>query len=108
MADTKHQAYLDRKGINPLFISIVEGLLTDEPENHIQFIVDYLNKTYPEQLSGGKSDLVVVKDEDDSSDDDDDEDDDMGELQAMPPPKVNATRSRRSSVSAESMDAKKT
>jgi hypothetical protein len=106
--DAKHQAYLDRKNINPLFISIVEGLLTTEPDNHIQYIVDYLYKNYPEKLTGAKSQLVVVKDADDSDSDDDDDDDDMGELQAMPPPKVNAGRARRSSVSAESMDAKKT
>lgn len=105
--DAKHQAYLDKKNINPLFISIVEGLLTTEPDNHIQYIVDYLHKNFPDQLTGAKDQLVVVKDQDDDSDSDDEDDDDMGELQAMPPPKVNAGRARRSSVSAESMDAKK-
>ncbi len=104
-SDSRHQAYLDAHGINPLFIDIVEGLLTNTPDNHVQYIVDYLHKNHPDQLAtASKPKYVVVKDEGDDSDDDDE--DEIGNMiESLPPPK--APRARRTSVSAESMDAKK-
>jgi len=107
---TELQDYLNSKGINSLFISIVEALLVSKPDRPIQFIVDYLHKTHPEELSAKtKVETAAVgapKDEDDS-DDDEEDDDELGEIQAMPPP-PKAPRGRRVSVSAESMDEKST
>ena len=105
---TELQDYLNSKGINSLFISIVEALLVSKPEKPIQFIVEYLHKNHPEELSTTSSEpaaAAVANDDDDDSDDDDEDDDELGEIQAMPPP-PKATRGRRVSVSAESMDAK--
>jgi cAMP-dependent protein kinase regulator len=102
---TELQDYLNSKGINSLFISIVEALLVSKPDRPIQFIVDYLHKTHPEELSAKtKLETAAVgapKDEDDS-DDDEEDDDELGEIQAMPPP-PKAPRGRRVSVSAESI-----
>lgn len=103
---TELQDYLNSKGINSLFISIVEALLVSKPEKPIQFIVEYLHKNHPEELAtSSEPAAAVVNDDDDDSDDDDEDDDELGEIQAMPPP-PKATRGRRVSVSAESMDAK--
>lgn len=104
---TELQDYLNSKGINSLFISIVEALLVSKPDKPIQFIVEYLHKNHPEELSSAEAVSAAPNDDDDDSDDDDEDDDELGEIQAMPPP-PKATRGRRVSVSAESMDAKQT
>jgi cAMP-dependent protein kinase regulator len=101
---TELQDYLNSKGINSLFISIVEALLVSKPDKPIQFIVEYLHKNHPEELSSAEP-VSAPNDDEDDSDDDDEDDDELGEIQAMPPP-PKATRGRRVSVSAESMDAK--
>jgi hypothetical protein len=43
------QTYLNSKNINSLFISIVERLLIEKPENPIAFMIEYLHKQYPEE-----------------------------------------------------------
>ena len=43
--------YLNSKNINALFIQIVEKLLIEKPDNPIGFMVEYLQKTYPEETS---------------------------------------------------------
>lgn len=45
------QEYLISKGINSLFVNIVESLLIEKPDNPIQFIVDYLQKNYPDSVA---------------------------------------------------------
>ena len=42
------QDYLNVKGVNALFVSIVEGLLIEKPANPIAFIIEFLCKSYPE------------------------------------------------------------
>lgn len=58
------QEYLHNKGINTLFINIVESLLLTKPENPIQHIITYLQTNFPEQASVKKLSIVppsVVK-----------------------------------------------
>ena len=43
------QDYLQQKGINTLFINIVESLLLAKPENPIQHIIQYLQNDFPDQ-----------------------------------------------------------
>mmetsp|Transcript_35795 Transcript_35795/g.33907 ORF Transcript_35795/g.33907 Transcript_35795/m.33907 type:complete len:448 (+) Transcript_35795:104-1447(+) len=43
------QTYLNSKNINSLFISIVERLLIEKPDNPIAFMIEYLHKQYPEE-----------------------------------------------------------
>lgn len=99
------QDYLQQKGINTLFINIVESLLLAKPDNPIQHIIQYLQNNFPDQCgvlsvpaAAGKAPETVNSDESESEDD---EEDGMGE---MPPPLKPATKGRRTSVSAESLD----
>ena len=48
------QDYLNSKNINTLFIQIVESLLIEKPDNPIGFIVEYLQKKYPDQAGAVK------------------------------------------------------
>lgn len=50
--------YLAEKNINELFVSIVEAILLNRPENPIGFMANYLFEKYPEQTH------VVVKSQD--------------------------------------------
>lgn len=43
------QAYLQAKGINSLFISMVESLLLTKPDNPIAHIIEYLQTHFPEK-----------------------------------------------------------
>ena len=43
------QDYLHKKGINSLFVNLVESLLLAKPENPIRHIVQYLCTTYPDE-----------------------------------------------------------
>jgi hypothetical protein len=43
------QDYLQKKGINTLFINLVESLLLAKPENPISHIIQYLQSNYPDQ-----------------------------------------------------------
>lgn len=121
------QQYLNSKNINSLFIQIVESLLIEKPANPIAFIIEYLNKQYPDQAkeamggtggvgagSGGDNSVVASgtsaapaaasggPNDDDSDEDDEDDIVDMPDIVPQAKPK-----SRRVSVSAESMDPNK-
>ena len=109
------QEYLNRKGINTLFIKIVEDLLLNKPDNPIQHVVAFLHKNYPDEAGtpaitgggpfpptgSGQPTSLEFSDDSDDDDDDDEEDDDVGELQEIPKARPMA-RNRRVSVSAES------
>ena len=45
------QEYLQKKGINTLFINLVESLLLAKPENPIAHIIQYLQSNYPDQAT---------------------------------------------------------
>jgi cAMP-dependent protein kinase regulator len=45
------QDYLHKKGINTLFINLVESLLLAKPENPILHIIQYLQANYPEEAT---------------------------------------------------------
>ena len=45
------QDYLQQKGINTLFINIVESLLLAKPDNPIQHIIQYLQSNFPDQCA---------------------------------------------------------
>ena len=102
------QEYLNKKGINTLFIKIVEHLLLEKPDNPVKHVVEYLMKQYPEETGGistsGQFSLEQKKADLDFDDDldSDEEDDDFGELVELPPKAMPVARSRRVSVSAAS------
>jgi len=109
------QEYLNSKNINNLFIQIVESLLIEKPDNPIGFIVEYLQKKYPEQANVGatKSGSDIPKSirqsslESDYTDTDSEgeEGDAVGEIRdKMEASHASISRSRRVSVSAESVD----
>ena len=62
----QHQAelndYLQSKNINQLFIQIVESLLIEKPDNPIGFIVQFLQKKYPDQamIDGPQVDVAAA------------------------------------------------
>ena len=113
------QQYLNSKNINSLFIQIVESLLIEKPGNPIAFIIEYLNKQYPDQAKEAMGVVgagapaaapapapaaapVSTDPNDEESEDDEDDYVDMPDIAPAPKPK-----SRRVSVSAESMSAEK-
>ncbi len=100
--------YLHDKGISNLFIHVVETMLLHKPDNPIQFIMDHLQKNYPDQITSGdptsKSSVVAaVADRIDTdllleSDDEDDEDDDLiTSVRAIP---IARRTRRRNAISA--------
>jgi hypothetical protein len=98
------QDYLNAKGINTLFIKIVENLLIEKPDNPIQFIVKYLQREYPgqcgsapESSSRGMTNQDYDEDDESSEEEDDDEIADIPDIERKP-----AALNRRISVSAES------
>jgi len=104
------QDYLNSKNINALFIQIVEKLLIEKPDNPIGFMVEYLQKTYPEEtansmLGSGNFSRLQSTDskEGNASDDDDDIVDDI-EFKEI---SKRASMARRGSISAESIDPTK-
>lgn len=74
--------YLQSKSINQLFIQIVESLLIEKPDNPIGFIVEFLQKKYPDQasvvmrLDATTGDTSECRDvlQDDTDEDDEEED----------------------------------
>lgn len=114
------QDYLAEKGVNSLFVKIVEHLLMEKPENPISFMVEYLLENYPEEtkefgklksqtskkesIGSAGSEQVEAKEVEyfEETDDDDDEDDYVDEL-----PQVSRQQrptGRRVSVSAGVLD----
>jgi len=112
------QSYLSSKGVNTLFIRIVEQLLMEKPENPVGFIVDYLLTNFPDDTNGfirkddalnkeTKEELVtreeVKEEEEDDDDDEEEEEDDDEYVSDLPETEVkknNTNRGRRVSVSA--------
>jgi hypothetical protein len=43
--------YLDKKGIDDLFLQITESVLLEKPDNVVKFISNFLRKNYPAQMS---------------------------------------------------------
>jgi len=106
------QNYLTSKKVNALFISIIEVLLLEKPDNPIKFIIEYLKQEYPDQSGdgpsvGGNIDLTGTKlshldiDSDASDTDEDEEEmDDLGDLaEIINKPTI---KNRRVSVCASS------
>jgi len=94
------QDYLNAKGINTLFIKIVENLLIEKPDNPIQFIVKYLQREYPDQTGASPEDSNQAQNDDSDSDSEDEEDDEIGDIPDIV--RQPAALNRRVSVSAES------
>lgn len=62
------QDYLHKKGINTLFINLVESLLLAKPENPILHIIQYLQANYPEEATPrSKAGLPLGKDDNPAS-----------------------------------------
>lgn len=61
------QDYLQKKGINTLFINLVESLLLAKPENPIVHIIQYLQSNYPDQAAPKKMSFAQMKDADPAS-----------------------------------------
>jgi cAMP-dependent protein kinase regulator len=53
------QDYLQKKGINTLFINLVESLLLAKPENPISHIIQYLQVNFPEQATPRKVSAAI-------------------------------------------------
>ncbi|GLD93580.1 hypothetical protein PINS_up002172 [Pythium insidiosum] len=123
------QDYLQKKGINTLFINLVESLLLAKPENPIQHIIQYLQTNYPEEAAPKKksfaqpSPSIVDKEQhenpasnshrsrqtnhhsDESESEDEEEDRDaLGEINEKPVAPKPIPKGRRTSVSAETID----
>lgn len=126
------QQYLSSKNINSLFIQIVESLLIEKPANPIAFIIEYLKKQYPDQAKvafegslsaasaeskhdhgqaaapASKTSQKAAAKADESDDEDDYHDDDgVGHMAEAAPKPALVPKSRRVSVSAESVDPNK-
>ncbi|KAJ8609019.1 hypothetical protein CTAYLR_010678 [Chrysophaeum taylorii] len=107
----KHQAelneYLQSKNINHLFIQIVESLLIEKPDNPIGFIVEFLQKKYPD-LSG--VDLAratplpddAAPEQQQQQDDEDEEEDYVDDLPVLKSGGAYDRDKKRNSVCAES------
>eukprot|EP01041_Mallomonas_annulata_P004256 gene4256-8473_t len=128
------QQYLNSKNINSLFIQIVESLLIEKPTNPIAFIIEYLNKQYPDQARPAIESLAPRRGDgtplgqpprvaskmsvmseskrqtpdigDYSDDDDDDEDEELAE-DSQQMKRNGKHKGRRAGVSAESSDPSK-
>lgn len=119
------QQYLNSKNINTLFIQIVESLLIEKPANPISFMIEYLYKQYPDQAKAALKSLEgenkveekaeekekpadeapAKKDDTPEYSDEEEDEDDVADIVPISKPAV--PKSRRVSVSAESMDPAK-
>lgn len=112
------QDYLQQKGINTLFINIVESLLLAKPENPIMHIIQYLQNNFPEQCTSlvntmpslnleGATTKTIASHSDESESEEEEENEDMiGDMDAVVTPPRIYSKARRSSVSAEALDPK--
>jgi len=120
------QEYLAQKGVNSLFVKIVEQLLIEKPEAPVSFIVQYLLNNFPQETSefARVSDLESKREtpsrekeetktaegkeeeeEKDDEDEDEDEDDEADYLNELPEmPSKRGAGGRRVSVSAGVFD----
>lgn len=119
------QQYVNAKSINGIFTQLVENVLLHKPANVPAFLVEYLFKTYPDQVKAanlptyaaniaetknierknGKTEKSSKKSTTDT--DDEDEHDDFEEEMKAPTSVTSQSKTRRTSVSAESMDPDK-
>lgn len=53
------------KGINSLFVAIVEGLLVEKPDNPVTFIIEFLCKQYPEAAIEARIPQLIQVENDD-------------------------------------------
>lgn len=119
---TQHQAelndYLQSKSINQLFIQIVESLLIEKPENPIGFIVEFLQKKYPDQagvasvsglsqaardignLNSGEANEKISGDDDDD-DEEGEEEEEEAYMDEMPENTIFKRDKKRVSICAE-------
>lgn len=109
------QQYLKEKDLNAIFVSIVEALLIDKPENPIGFILKYLLEKYPEETKSivesiaappaDVPDPVEIEHSDEESSDSDSESESMAEDDNLEPSPTGSRRStkRRASVCAEKL-----
>lgn len=103
------QDYLNSKNINSLFIQIVERLLIEKPDNPIAFMIEYLQKTYPDQANVSNAAMNPAPTENDANDSensDSDDEDDYDDSTDVRFAKIKP-RGRRASVSAECGDPSK-
>lgn len=101
---------MNSKSINNIFITIVESLLLEKPDNPIAFMIDHLRQKYPDQAgavgqgtsSRISTNLTGVQEDEEESDlsSDEEDEDDFVDLPDLPVAKAKP-RNRRVSVSAE-------
>lgn len=101
------QDYLQKKGINTLFINIVESLLLSKPDNPVLHIIEYLKTNFPEQATVRVAEAAAPQTghhSDESESEDEGEEDSIGEMQQPAHPVRQFGKGRRTSVSAETLD----
>ncbi|EQC41349.1 hypothetical protein SDRG_01323 [Saprolegnia diclina VS20] len=103
------QDYLQKKGINTLFINIVESLLLSKPDNPVLHIIQYLQTNFPDQATVRAAEAPAIatghhSDESESEDEAEGEEDAVGEMQEAQPVARTFPKGRRISVSAEALD----
>ncbi|OQR89287.1 cAMP-dependent protein kinase regulatory subunit [Thraustotheca clavata] len=103
------QDYLQKKGINTLFINIVESLLLSKPDNPVLHIIQYLQTNFPDQATVRAAEAPPIatghhSDESESEDEADGEEDSVGEMQETQQAARIFPKGRRISVSAETLD----
>ncbi|TYZ63251.1 hypothetical protein PybrP1_009442 [[Pythium] brassicae (nom. inval.)] len=99
------QDYLHRKGINTLFINLVESLLLAKPDNPILHIIQYLQANYPDDAAPPrKKDAPHFPGGDNNPAEDDDDGDALSEIQEKVVAPKPVVKGRRTSVSAETID----
>ncbi|KDO16671.1 hypothetical protein SPRG_00979 [Saprolegnia parasitica CBS 223.65] len=101
------QDYLQKKGINTLFINIVESLLLSKPDNPVLHIIQYLQTNFPEQATVRAAEAPAIATghhSDESESEDEGEEDAVGEMQEAQPAARTFPKGRRISVSAEALD----
>lgn len=103
------QEYLDEKGISELFVTMVERLLINKPDNPIQFMIEHLFSSFPDLASIPKSMLGSLNFPASTSGGNGASDEvDLpvpdNEAPASDKPRVPYKRGRRTSVSAEAVN----
>lgn len=115
------QTYLTEKGVNTLFIKIVEALLIDKPDSPVPWIVEYLMRSFPEETvafkkssapdtarsdkaSGGFKEIIHADSDEEDSDEESGDEEGMGEMVEFKPKEK---KGRRISVSASVIDPSK-
>lgn len=104
------KTYVEDKGLDALFVGIVERILMAKPDNPVQFVVDYLRERYPDRVSAPTAGYDGVQerqyervgtDEAPDVESSDDEGDYVDELPPLAGAVARAVELRRNSVSSE-------